>query len=388
MQARATKMVTMKYSTFFGSNDLKKGASKLVMGAALLAITGCSTPDWVNPVNWFDDEEAAQPVETVAANGEYPKLGEVPDVAGQTVSIQEASTIQDGLKADRQNAQYTDDNLRAATTPQAMPVPQAPVVQAATGPDVTPSPSQPVTSAQLTQPVAAANQFPTTAQAPGGLKLMPNAAPITTPQQAYARQVPGGSTVVISGAGVSDVYQKQLAASAATTSTLPANMQFQSFAVQPLGATAVAVPQVVRDTYNSPVALGYGAATGLRPTGLSSMGKPAAVIYFETGSSQLGAADLSKLRQIVQTSQQTGATIKVVGHASSRTRQLPVDRHKIVNLRMSQERSGIVVNRLIRLGVTPNKIIVESLSDSTPITREAMPSDEAKNRRTEIFLVN
>jgi len=387
MQARATMMVTMKYSTFFGSYNMKKGASRLVMGAALLAIAGCSTPDWVNPVSWFDDEE---PIETVAANGEYPKLGDVPDVAGQTVSIEEAASIQEGLRADRQNAEYTEDNLRAATTPQTMPVPNAPVAQvaSATGPAITPSPSQAVTSGQLNQPVTAVSQFPVVSQTPGGLKLMPNAAPITTPQQAYARQVPGGSTVVISGTGVNDVFHQQLAASAATTSTLPANMQFQSFAAQPLGATAVSVHQVVRDTYNSPVALGYGATTGFRSSGAGFMGAPAAVIHFETGSARLGAVDLSKLKQIVQTAQQTGASIKVVGHASSRTRQLPVDRHKLVNLRMSQERSGIVVNRLIKLGVSPSKIIVESLSDSTPVMQEAMPSDEAKNRRTEIFLVN
>ncbi|OUR80353.1 hypothetical protein A9Q83_01240 [Alphaproteobacteria bacterium 46_93_T64] len=388
MQVRATMMATLQNSKLFGSTELKKGASKLVMGALLLTVAGCSTPDWVNPMNWFDDEEAGKPIETTGANEEYPKLGQVPDVAGQTVSIEEASSIQEGLKADRQNAQYTDDNLRAATTPQSMEAPKPPVVAAATGPAITPSPTQPVASTQLAQPGQAVSQFPTATQTSGGLKLMPNAAPVTTPQQAYATQVPGGSTIVISGTGVSDVYQQQLAASAATTTTLPANMQFQSLNVRPLGLSAVAVSQVVRDTYNQPVSLGYGAATGQQSTGgFSASGTPAAVIHFDTGSARLGAADVSKLKQIAQAQRQSGAMVKVVGHASSRTRQLPVDRHKLVNLRVSQERSGVVVNRLIKLGVAPSNIMVEALSDSIPVTRESMPSDEAKNRRTEIFLV-
>ncbi len=96
---------------------------------------------------------------------------------------------------------------------------------------------------------------------------------------------------------------------------------------------------------------------------------------------------MQKIADIAAMQRQTGATVRVVGHASSRTRQLPVGRHKMVNLRMSQDRSSSVVKALISRGVNPQNISVESVSDSMPVTRESMPSEEAKNRRTEIFLV-
>ncbi|MBO6826354.1 MAG: OmpA family protein [Sneathiella sp.] len=363
--------------------SVKKGLSRAAMISVLLAVSGCSsTPDWVNPMNWWDDEEEEAATEVAATEGEYPALGTVPDNAGQTISVQDAENIREGLQADRSNAQYTDQQLRAETSAQP-PAPQptpAPVPNQ-DGPAVTPSPSTNVNAGQLAAPAQ---------QTQNGQLLMPNAAPVTTPQQAYARQVPGGNTVVISGASTEDVFQKQLQASAATTTTLPANTQFQSFQPAPLNNSAVSVSPIVQDTFNRPVQLGYGTATGQQGyAGQSFVAglKPDAVIYFETGSSRVGGGDMQKIADIAAMQRQTGATVRVVGHASSRTRQLPVDRHKMVNLRMSQDRSSSVVKALISRGVNPQNISVESVSDSMPVTRESMPSEEAKNRRTEIFLV-
>ena len=363
--------------------SMKKGLSRAAMISVLLAVSGCSsTPDWVNPVNWWGDDEEEAATEVAATEGEYPALGSVPDKAGQTISVQDAENIREGLQADRSNAEYTDQQLRAETSaqpPAPKPTPQAPVNQ--DGPAVTPSPSANVNSGQLAAP---------TQQTQNGVKLMPNAAPVTTPEQAYARQVPGSNTVVISGNSTEDVFQKQLQASAATTTTLPANTQFQSYQPVPMNNSAVAVSPIVQDTFNRPVQLGYGSATGQQGyTGASFVAglKPDAVIYFETGSARVGGGDMRKIAEIAAKQRQTGATVRVVGHASSRTRQLPLDRHKMVNLRMSQERSSAVVKALISRGVNTQNISVEAVSDSKPLTRESMPSEEAKNRRTEIFLV-
>jgi outer membrane protein OmpA-like peptidoglycan-associated protein len=394
----ANMVVTKDKLVNLDLEGVKRGTSKLVLAAALLSIAGCSTPDWVNPVNWFEDDGTSGPIESnqpaaKAEDGEYPKLGSTPPIPGQTVSIQEAETIENGLKADRQNAQYTDEKLRADTAVQPLPKPKpvAPPPEpqgSSDGPATNAVPAAPVATTPLSSPSIATPQ-----QTTNGLKLMPQAAPVTSPQQAYATQVPGANTVVISGNGVEDVFQKQLAASAATTTTLPANTQFQSFPVSPLNNSAVSVAPIIQDTYNQPVALGFGASTGVGGGGFNTpqsgvRGTPAAILYFETGSSRVGQGDMNKLRGIAQAQQNSGATVKVVGHASSRTRELPLDRHMMVNLRMSQERSTNVVQTLIKLGVPSQKIVVEARSDSEPLTREAMPSDEAKNRRTEIFLVN
>ncbi|MCG8492634.1 MAG: hypothetical protein MI743_13520, partial [Sneathiellales bacterium] len=305
-------MVNMQISTSLPLETLKKGTSKIAIVTSMLLVAGCSTPDWVNPGNWFEGEgDAARPEQIEQPETEYPKLGDVPEEAGKTVSIQEAKTIEEGLKADRQNAEYTDEKLRADTAQQVAPRPPAPAsqsvapVQPATaatvqpGPAVTAAPSPQVNSAEIAKPVpvpAPATVSPiarSTAPGQPGVKLMPDGAPVTSQTQAYAQIAPGTGTTVISGTGVNSVYQQQLNASAATTTTLPANTQFQSYPVRPLNTNAVAVPKVVRDAYNQPVAVGYGNAVQGR-TGAPAYGsqaanvKPDAVIYFETGSSRIG----------------------------------------------------------------------------------------------------
>ncbi|GLQ07619.1 membrane protein [Sneathiella chinensis] len=405
-------MVFEQISSSGELEKLKSGVSRLALGAVMLAVAGCSTPDWADPTDWFDgssgDADRPQQIEQpLDEEGEYPNLGDVPEEPGTTVSIEDARTIQEGLKADRANAQYTDESLRADTAVQPTPkrkrtTPPAPAPAATTsavGPAVTASPVPPVTAAPVQVPPVPNSAAPVTpgavSAAPATAGQMPAAAPITSPQQAYAQTVPGTGTVVIDG-NVGNVYQQQLAASAATTTTLPANTHFQPAPMQPLGASAVTVPQIVQDTYNQPMAAGYNAAVsggaapaygaGVSVPGASSA-KPDAVIYFDVGSSRIGSGDRQKLSAIANAQKSGGGVIRIVGHASSRTRELPLDRHLMVNLRMSQERSSAVVTSLINMGVPSEQIVVESVSDRMRVSDESMPSEEAKNRRTEIFLV-
>ena len=41
---------------------------------------------------------------------------------------------------------------------------------------------------------------------------------------------------------------------------------------------------------------------------------------------------------------------------------------------------------LVRLGVSPNALLVEARSDTEPVFYESMPAGEAENRRAEVFL--
>jgi outer membrane protein OmpA-like peptidoglycan-associated protein len=80
------------------------------------------------------------------------------------------------------------------------------------------------------------------------------------------------------------------------------------------------------------------------------------------------------------------AFVRVVGHSSSRTDDMPMARHLEVVFEHSQDFATAVANELIRDGVPADKVLVEAVGDSQPVYYESMPQGEAGNRRAEIFL--
>ena len=83
-----------------------------------------------------------------------------------------------------------------------------------------------------------------------------------------------------------------------------------------------------------------------------------------------------------------GGQVRVVGHASSRTRNLSPLLHKMTNFEVSASRADRVAGELMRLGVNKKDILIAAVSDADPAYYETMPSGEAGNRRTEIYIAN
>ena len=115
---------------------------------------------------------------------------------------------------------------------------------------------------------------------------------------------------------------------------------------------------------------------------------PTATIYFAGDGTSLPASARTQVRDAVAAFQASGGngTIKVVGHASSRTPNMSVERHLEVIFQKSQARANAVAQALIRAGVPANRVIVEAVGDSQPIYYESMPQGEAGNRRAEFFV--
>ena len=115
---------------------------------------------------------------------------------------------------------------------------------------------------------------------------------------------------------------------------------------------------------------------------------PTATVYFAGDGTSLPASARSQLRAAVAAFQAGGGngTIKVVGHASSRTPNMSVERHLEVIFQKSQARANAVAQALIRAGVPAGKVIVEAVGDSQPIYYESMPRGEEGNRRAEIYV--
>ncbi len=110
-------------------------------------------------------------------------------------------------------------------------------------------------------------------------------------------------------------------------------------------------------------------------------------VYFGHGSASLTADDRDQIAEVATLHKERGyGTVRVVGHASSRTSNLPVDKHLMANFDMSMDRANAVAAELMQRGVAPSDLVIEAVGDRAPVYYESMPAGEAGNRRAEIFL--
>jgi len=363
---------------------------------AVVMLAGCSSvPEAINPVEWYkgvkgtitgDESETAkaegEPENRLAAdrdkpapggNEEFPKLSSVPE-RPKTTSAAERRRIEEGLVSERNDTrQYSNEVFRrqgnAANSlrppPAPAPAPMARPTRALTSPPApaprltakTPAAARP--AAQQLQPVRRPASRPNIAVAqPVQPKVTipeqnPNPPQMASVQAAGASSASGDpATVVISGNGVETI----LSGAAAS--------------VRQGGGASVSGVRSLAD-FNAAAATGsYQVAT----------------ILFGNGSAKLRARDKRILKQVAAQHKNVGGTIRIVGHASSRTQNLDAVKHKVVNYGMSAARADAVVKELVRLGMKPSNMFVGAVSDNEPKYRENMPSGEAGNRRTEIYI--
>lgn len=109
-------------------------------------------------------------------------------------------------------------------------------------------------------------------------------------------------------------------------------------------------------------------------------------IYFANGSSVVENGHAAKFREAAKLAKSKNAKIKVLGYASSRTRNTDIVTHKMANFKVSNERAENVAKALRQYGVPAESISVEALSDSDPAYMEVMPEGERLNRRAEIYI--
>lgn len=370
--------------------------------AALVVLGGCqSVPDALNPVEWYrstvdlftggkgKDERAQKPrpgqqeAQVRADRGQpppgadkpFPSLASVPERPPAATE----GRIAEGLVADPERPRYAPAIRRQAEAPPPQPgaVALAPSPPAAPVLPVTPAPAAPRLAAA--PPAVAVTPSPPVMAAPPGAppatgrmdesvraRLMAGlesgaAAAGLPPADALApgpAELPG--TVVISSAGVE-------------TATSEAVRTFVFPAQRPQAAapgTAFAPAPVARPAAPPPAGVGVRVAT----------------ILFANGASSLTEKDRRILSQVVQLQRQHGGKLRVVGHASQRTRNMDPAQHAQVNYDVSAQRADAIARELLKLGAKRESLATFALADSRPVFYEVMPSGEAGNRRVEIFL--
>lgn len=388
--------------SLMGAGMRRQCATLAAAIAAVIVLSGCETMGDVgsalNPTDWFEGEPPRPQTQAQAdmrnrteAEAAQARAQRTPDVT--TVPQRPPVSTPAGTRArvakelvdDRDQARYTDDAIRLQNIPvagQPAPPPTAAQTTARTAP---PAPSPPHATAAAPAPPATA---PAVRSAPMPPAPIAQPAPQPSPQvdavaprpAAPIPQLPGrsieGQPVVSPG----DLGARQAAAAQPMAPVAPARA-----APPPVPMAAPAgeqLPMAALPQLNvRPGA--WRTAARATPAGPHQV----AVIQFSDNSARLNSNDRDVLRQVAELQRQTRSSVRIVGHASSRTRQVVDERHQQANLAMSQRRATAVAQALFEMGVTAQAVQIEAAADSQPLFSEAMPTGEAGNRRAEIYFL-
>ena len=401
----------------------------ILVGAlvAALATGGCSSvPDAANPVEWYkgtrdwitgdDKVEAAKQAEVKPVPGAdkaFPSLASVPKRPSQTTAA-ERQKMADTLIADRQSARYTDDQFRrqdssvAAGTvsrPAPAPAPQASASgQVASRPGPSPAvpappaipaspmpviPNQPIPVIP-NQPVPVAPNPPVAVQSippDGGQPRPPPAVQIPA---VPSTMPPPPPAIVGENAPPPGAFPPRPLGIPTRPPDINPSGGSPGFAPPPPPAQRGGVfveadrfaPRFPNEV-SLPRQPAFETGQSLEPNT-----SPVATIMFEDGSARIGGRDRRIIRRVYNEYRQRGGRIHIIGHASSRTRNLDQASHQLANFSISYARARSVAQVLERLGVSAEAITVSARSDQQPAFIEVMPAGEAGNRRAEIFFEN
>ncbi len=376
---------------------------KLLVTVALsVMLAGCSSvPDALNPVEWYknardaitgDDEKKKKDPDKSSEksipgeNEGFPKLSSVPPRPKATVE-EERKRIAEGLVADREEARkYSGDVIRRqGDSANPLPAPPPPTVNLQPAPP--PQPKTPVVTrtAPPPAPKPVVKAMPKAAPKPA-----PKMEPVTSlkrPTQTASpklRVAPPSPMVKVPDVNPNS---PQMAAIPGIGSDLDqsATIVISGSGVQSFGGRAQARQARSRATAGRVNVAGARSLNDFDPNGLQGSYQ-VATILFDNGSAKVKSRARRILRQVIAQHRQVGGTLRVVGHASRRTKTNDPIRHKMANFQVSTARAERVAKTLVKMGVKANKLFVGSVSDSEPRYYEYMPSGEAGNRRTEIYI--
>lgn len=372
--------------------------------AAFVLLAGCSqVPDAINPVAWYDAATSNNEAETAEATNELEAGRGAPPPGSSEgfpnlARVDQQNATREGLAADTQNRQYAEtlsrqgsdgaqDSLYAEDKP-----PSAPQVEAQ---QIAPAP-------QPTAPVTTAAAAPAPTSAPTATSQPDSRVTLTPPARP---QAPSGTPTTAAPASndysVDPAMGQRLAQQLAEIRARAADQG--SLLPSDLAAGVQGSPTIVISSggieTSQPMAGGLSnvVSGGAIPAGqvvnrgalpLPNGSTRVATIQFPNGSAALSAYDRKILSDVAKLQKQSNGVLRIVGHASQRTRNMPPYQHANTNLRVSEKRANRVANILKQMGVSSDQVLVAAVGDNQPVFLEVMPSGEAGNRRAEIYLSN
>jgi outer membrane protein OmpA-like peptidoglycan-associated protein len=402
-------------------------ARAAVIGMVAFGASACSSiPDWVDPTTWIG---GGGPSDSETSAGETPDLASIPDRPAPASTADEQQQVASSLAADRSRAKYSADALRGGTEAAAPPpppaaeasndlaVPQsnstasaAPPPASTSGTDVAsndqqPEAAPPADTSSSIDASAAATQAAPPPPPPAATQLPP--AESSTANAVAAATPPSGQTTMAM------VSPSDAALGFKPSSAPPLDPSIGQFVPPPLIARydqtasaagisgarmALAAPARSRRAVGGPEKMTGSVVANLdalqapstmaAPAYSASGMTPASVVLFSGDGTLLTAQAKLQVRAAVEQFKRSGGQgyLRIVGHASSRTSNMPLEKHLEVIFNKSQDRANAVAKEVIREGVPANRVLVEAVGDSQPVYYESMPQGEDGNRRAEIYL--
>ena len=352
--------------------------ARLVCVAVFLAgLTGCSSvPDAVNPISWYRDVMGVSKNDDLAqgqndqnlkegANEPYPNLGNVPDAPDTGMSSIDRDKLVNSLIADRDNAKYSGDDLRAGRTNVTAPPPAPPAPAPPPAPAASPqsAPQQPA----KTSPPSAAPAQAAVPPAPPAPAVAPertaSAAPAPTETRATPPPPAAAPSRRTAPARGSEAPPKESSLSSPTVSSVPEGEAAspappppqigapnRAASAAPPPATKLRPPSAAKET--SAAADTSSAPAASRHAAISYQ---VADVAFAPGSALLGDKPRSTIADIVKLHQENGGTIRIIGHAEASGANAAV-----TGLNLALDRAQAVAVALIDGGVPAQAISVEA----------------------------
>lgn len=405
---------------------IRRSRSRAVLGVALCAgvLAGCSSvPDAVNPVEWYRGardwvtgaEEPAEsktaPKPSTADGKDFPQLSTVPP-RPQPPTAAERKQLANSLAADRADARYSDEMIRRQTdstgkmteSPPPPPTRSASKVASAPATAPTPVPAPPPASTPPPAPAPYAAAPPavppmpaagTAASAPPPMAPMPAAPPAPGRMSAAVPPMPAAPPAM-APPGPPPIAPPPMAPPTAASAMGPGGAVFgpvpPDIDLARNGGMRQAMPRPAggqRSMAARPFSPGMASRAGAVPQPYApTKERKLGTVRFGVGSAKLSGTARAAIGRMAKTIKRSHLRVRVVGHASSWTRNMSEMRHYMANFQVSLDRANAVARELRRRGVAAAAITVEAVSDTDPAFFEVMPAGEAGNRRVEILIEN
>lgn len=369
-----------------------RGGWAAAMAALLLAavgLSGCgsSKSAGVDPIQWYRDQsgtsvndpkDKAANAANLAEGGKepYPNLASVPNVPDTAITKADRKKMTQSLIADRQNAQYTDEQLRAG---QDMNASVPPPVVAAVPPAAAPAAAPQVAAAAPPPPMSARREPPPArpVAAPRGAvheETLPTAAPAPPPSVAQPAPPPAAPKADKNkGQAKKKDQSKDKQARKRGTEAPPPELSLRPPSIEnlPQGEQAQAAPPppagspAARRNHPEEVAAAVAPARGddeaSRPQAVTG---PVAEIKFAPPPfrARILPAGRKRLAEVARMAQQQNVRIRVVGYGTAPS-NADRQRREFQSFNAALDNAKAVGIELAKLGVPSDRIDIETSTD-------------------------